>query len=36
MCHAAVADFSGLAAVRTFLGVFEASINPGTMLLFAM
>ncbi|KAK6072788.1 major facilitator superfamily transporter [Seiridium cupressi] len=36
MCHAAVASFSGLAAVRTFLGVFEASINPGTMLLFAM
>ncbi|KAF7528440.1 hypothetical protein G7054_g10138 [Neopestalotiopsis clavispora] len=36
MCHAAVAEFSGLAAVRTFLGVFEASINPGTMLLFAM
>ncbi|KAK6201957.1 hypothetical protein LQW54_009170 [Pestalotiopsis sp. IQ-011] len=36
MCHAAVTDFSGLAAIRTFLGVFEASINPGTMLLFAM
>ncbi|KAH6670419.1 major facilitator superfamily transporter [Halenospora varia] len=36
MCHAACHDFSGLAAVRTFLGVFEASINPGTMLIFSM
>lgn len=36
MCHAAIQDFGGLAAVRTFLGVFEASINPGTMLLFSM
>jgi ACS family allantoate permease-like MFS transporter len=36
MCHAAVSSFSGLAAARTFLGVFEASINPGTMLLFGM
>ena len=36
MCHAATHNFSGLAAVRTFLGVFEASINPGTMLLFSM
>ncbi|KAL1844805.1 hypothetical protein VTK73DRAFT_1763 [Phialemonium thermophilum] len=36
MCHAATQNFSGLAAARTFLGVFEASINPGTMLLFTM
>ncbi|KAH9907076.1 major facilitator superfamily transporter [Xylariomycetidae sp. FL2044] len=36
MCHAAVTNFSGLAAARTFLGVFEASVNPATMLLFAM
>lgn len=36
MCHAAASDFAGLAAARTFLGVFEASINPGTMLLFSM
>lgn len=36
MCHGAVANFSGLAAVRAFLGAFEASINPGTMLLFSM
>lgn len=36
MCHGAVSNFAGLAAARTFLGVFEASINPGTMLLFAM
>ena len=36
MCHAAAHDFAGLAAARTFLGAFEASINPGTMLLFSM
>ncbi|CAK4033220.1 major facilitator superfamily transporter [Lecanosticta acicola] len=36
MCHAAATDFAGLAAARTFLGVFEASINPGTMLIFSM
>lgn len=36
MCHGAAVNFSGLAAVRTFLGAFEASINPGTMLLFSM
>ncbi|OAA59209.1 major facilitator superfamily transporter [Niveomyces insectorum RCEF 264] len=36
MCHAATHNFAGLAAVRAFLGVFEASINPGTMLLFTM
>lgn len=36
MCHAAATDFAGLATARTFLGVFEASINPGTMLLFSM
>lgn len=27
LCHAPVQDFSGLAAARTFLGVFEASIQ---------
>ncbi|KAI1849582.1 hypothetical protein JX265_013588 [Neoarthrinium moseri] len=36
MCHACAFNFAGLAAARTFLGVFEASINPGTMLLFSM
>lgn len=36
MCHAASTNFAGLAATRTFLGAFEASINPGTMLLFSM
>lgn len=36
MCHAAAHNFAGLATTRTFLGVFEASINPGTMILFAM
>ncbi|KAE9989605.1 hypothetical protein EG327_002482 [Venturia inaequalis] len=36
MSHAATNNFAGLAAVRTFLGVFEASINPGTMLIFSM
>ncbi|KAJ3947838.1 uncharacterized protein N0V96_002073 [Colletotrichum fioriniae] len=36
MCHAASHNFAGLAATRTFLGAFEASINPGTMLLFSM
>lgn len=36
MCHAACDSFASLAAVRTFLGAFEASINPGTMLIFAM
>ncbi|KAJ9137063.1 Major facilitator superfamily transporter [Pleurostoma richardsiae] len=36
MCHAATQNFAGIAAARTFLGVFEASINPGTMLLFTM
>lgn len=36
MCHGAVENFASLAAVRTLLGVFEASINPGTMLLFSM
>ncbi|KAL1631809.1 hypothetical protein SLS56_004330 [Neofusicoccum ribis] len=29
-------NFSGLAAVRTFLGVFEASVNPATMIIFSM
>ncbi|GME29145.1 hypothetical protein GTA08_BOTSDO06040 [Neofusicoccum parvum] len=36
MCHAACSNFSGLAAVRTFLGVFEASVNPATMIIFSM
>ncbi|KAJ4368343.1 hypothetical protein N0V83_006699 [Neocucurbitaria cava] len=36
MCHAAAHDFGGLAAARTFLGMLEASINPGTMLIFSM
>lgn len=36
MCHAACNTFASLAAVRTFLGVFEASINPGTMLILSM
>ncbi|KAH8714652.1 major facilitator superfamily transporter [Ilyonectria robusta] len=36
ICHGAVENFASLAAVRTLLGVFEASINPGTMLLFSM
>ncbi|KAL4920665.1 major facilitator superfamily domain-containing protein [Aspergillus aurantiobrunneus] len=36
MCHGASHNFAGQAAARTFLGAFEASINPGTMLLFSM
>lgn len=36
MCHGAAQNFAGEAAARTFLGVFEASINPGTMILFSM
>ncbi|KAM5344041.1 hypothetical protein ACJ41O_012578 [Fusarium nematophilum] len=36
MCHAPTKDFAGLAAARTFLGALEASVNPGTMLLFSM
>lgn len=36
MCHGAATNFAGEAATRFFLGVFEASINPGTMLLFSM
>lgn len=36
MCHGAAVNFAGEAALRTLLGVFEASINPGTMLLFSM
>lgn len=36
LCHASAQNFTEIAAARTFLGVFEASINPGTMLLFAM
>ncbi|KAJ3537197.1 hypothetical protein NM208_g6418 [Fusarium decemcellulare] len=36
MCHAGAINFPGLAVARIFLGAFEASINPGTMLLFSM
>lgn len=36
MCHAACHNFASLAAVRTFLGVFEASVNPACMLIFSM
>lgn len=36
MCHAACHNFASLAAVRTFLGVFEASANPASMLIFSM
>jgi ACS family allantoate permease-like MFS transporter len=35
-CHAAAHDFPGLAAARFFLGVFEASIQPVTMVIFTM
>ncbi|KAL4806229.1 major facilitator superfamily domain-containing protein [Aspergillus unguis] len=34
--HGTSTSFSSQAAARTFLGAFEASINPGTMLLFSM
>lgn len=36
MCHASTHNFAELAAARTFLGMFEASINPGTMIIFSM
>ncbi|KAL3463618.1 major facilitator superfamily domain-containing protein [Aspergillus heterothallicus] len=36
MLHGSSFNFSSQAAARTFLGAFEASINPGTMLLFSM
>jgi ACS family allantoate permease-like MFS transporter len=36
ICHAAAHDFPGLAAARFFLGVFEASIQPVTMVIFTM
>ncbi|KAL2818646.1 major facilitator superfamily domain-containing protein [Aspergillus granulosus] len=36
MLHGTSHNFSSQAAARTFLGAFEASINPGTMLLFSM
>jgi MFS family permease len=36
MCHAAADDIAGLAASRTSLRMFEASINPGTMVIFSM
>jgi ACS family allantoate permease-like MFS transporter len=36
MGHTAANDFAGLAASRNFLGMFEASINPGTMVIFSM
>jgi ACS family allantoate permease-like MFS transporter len=35
-CHAAAHDFPGLATARFFLGVFEASIQPVTMVIFTM
>lgn len=35
-CHAAANDFPGLAAARFFLGMFEASIQPVTMVIFTM
>jgi ACS family allantoate permease-like MFS transporter len=35
-CHAAAHDFPGLAAARFFLGMFEASIQPVTMVIFTM
>ncbi|KAL2788555.1 major facilitator superfamily domain-containing protein [Aspergillus keveii] len=34
--HGTSPNFPSQAAARTFLGAFEASINPGTMLLFSM
>jgi MFS family permease len=34
--HGTSHNFPSQAAARTFLGAFEASINPGTMLLFSM
>ncbi|KAF2753497.1 major facilitator superfamily transporter [Pseudovirgaria hyperparasitica] len=36
MLHTPVQSFAGLAAVRTLLGVFEASVNPATMIIFSM
>lgn len=36
MLHASVQGFASLAAARTFLGVFEASMNPASMILFTM
>ncbi|EXJ95519.1 hypothetical protein A1O1_00641 [Capronia coronata CBS 617.96] len=36
MCHAACDNFASLAAVRTFLGVFECTTNPAAILLCAM
>lgn len=36
MCHGAAHSFAGLAAARTFLGIMEASINPGTMKTMSM
>lgn len=35
-CHAAAHDFPGLAAARFFLGMFEAAIQPVTMVIFTM
>jgi ACS family allantoate permease-like MFS transporter len=35
-CHAAAHDFPGLATARFFLGMFEASIQPVTMVIFTM
>lgn len=36
MCHAACSNWSGLMAVRFFLGVGEAAIAPGFTLLTGM
>lgn len=35
-CHAAGHNFAGLAAARFFLGVFEACIQPVTMVMFSI
>lgn len=36
MCHAACKGFSGLMAVRFFLGVGEAAVAPGFSLITGM
>lgn len=36
MCHGATQSFAGIMATRFILGALEASINPGTMLLYSM
>lgn len=35
-CHAACHNFASLAAARFFLGVFEATIQPVTMVMFSL